>query len=376
MPEGTPFSHPSHASEWQPAVDARIARSVSTSHRMANPFVRLLWLALLCAPYHGIPAAFLFPTANRTLLTQGGESAFFVGTAGKPWTSGQFGCVRSNGNQMHEGIDIRCQRRDARGEPIDPVMASADGTVAYINLKQGLSNYGIYVILRHRIEGLEVFTLYAHLKQPKAGLRVGQTVGAGETIGVMGRTSNTRQAITQDRAHLHFEINILLNDQFTSWHAKNNPGMRNDHGLWNGRNLLGIDPSAVFKAQSTLGKSFSLLDHIRNQRELCRVLVRDTRFSWIKRSVPLIRRNPIADREGIAGFEIAFNFNGVPFQLVPRAASEIKGGGRIQLLHVNAAEAQSHGCRHLVRMGRKGWELAPKGTTLVESLIYSNSLSK
>ena len=74
--------------------------------------------------------------------------------------------------------------------------------------------------------------------------------------------------------------------------------------------------------------------------------------------------------------KIAFNFNGVPFQLVPRAASEIKGGGRIQLLHVNAAEAQSHGCRHLVRMGRKGWELAPKGTTLVESLIYSNSLSK
>ncbi len=249
-------------------------------------------------------------------------------------------------------------------------MASADGTVAYINPQAGLSNYGIYIILRHRIEGLDVYTLYAHLREPKNGLRAGQSLKAGDVIGILGRTSNTRQRITQERAHVHFEIDLLLNDRFVEWHKRNYPGQRNDHGLWNGHNLIGIDPTPIFKAQAAQGKSFSLLEHLRNQTELCRVVVRDTQFSWLKRCTPLIRRNPVADREGFAGYEIALNFNGMPFQLIPRAASELKGKAKIELSSVNSAEAQSHGCRQLVRKGPKGWELTQKGITLVESLTY------
>jgi hypothetical protein len=54
---------------------------------------------------------FQLPTANRALLQPGQEEQYFVGTTGKPWTSGTFGCVRSEGHQMHEGIDVRCQKR-------------------------------------------------------------------------------------------------------------------------------------------------------------------------------------------------------------------------------------------------------------------------
>src|SRR5579863_1450055 len=85
---------------------------------------------------------FHLPTANQALFEKGGEERFFVGTVGKPWTSGTFGCVRSEGHQIHEGLDIRCVQRDKRGEPADPVMATADGTVVYINAKPSLSNYG------------------------------------------------------------------------------------------------------------------------------------------------------------------------------------------------------------------------------------------
>jgi len=35
-------------------------------------------------------------------------------------------------------------------------MATAEGTVAYINTRPSLSNYGNYLILRHSIEGLEI----------------------------------------------------------------------------------------------------------------------------------------------------------------------------------------------------------------------------
>ena len=83
---------------------------------------------------------FHLPTANQALFEKGGGERFFVGTVGKPWMSGTFGCVRSEGWQMHEGIDIRCLQRDKRGEPTDPVLATADGTVAYISTRPSLSN--------------------------------------------------------------------------------------------------------------------------------------------------------------------------------------------------------------------------------------------
>src|ERR1041384_8615568 len=129
---------------------------------------------------------FQLPTDNHALFEPGKEENFFVGTVGKPWTSGQFGCVRSDGWQMHEGLDIRCLKRDRRGEPIDPVMASCDGTVVYFNKRVGASNYGKYVVLRHVVEGMEVFTLYAHLSDSAPGLAPGKTVKAGEVIATMG----------------------------------------------------------------------------------------------------------------------------------------------------------------------------------------------
>ena len=108
---------------------------------------------------------FQLPTANHALFEKGGEERFFVGTVGKPWTTGTFGCVRTGGWQMHEGLDIRCLQRDKHGEPTDPVLATADGTVAYISTRPSLSNYGNYLVLRHQVEGLEIYSLYAHLRE-------------------------------------------------------------------------------------------------------------------------------------------------------------------------------------------------------------------
>ena len=188
--------------------------------------------ALLCS-FAGTLSAqpFLLPTANHALFEKGGEERFFVGTVGKPWTSGCFGCVRSSGGQMHEGLDIRCLQRDQRGEPTDPVMATADGTVAYINRRPSLSNFGNYIILRHHIGGVEIYSNYAHLREVRPDLAPGQAIHAGETIATMGRTANTREGISKERAHVHFELNLLINDRFPAWYKKTYPKQRNDHGL-------------------------------------------------------------------------------------------------------------------------------------------------
>jgi murein DD-endopeptidase MepM/ murein hydrolase activator NlpD len=319
----------------------------------------------------GFAQSFQLPTANRALFDpDGGAERFFVPTVGKPWTSGCFGCVRSEGWQLHEGIDIRCLARDKRGEATDPVLATAAGKVVYANRKASLSNYGIYLILQHRVDEIEVYSTYAHLKEIRADLRAGATVAAGETIGIMGRTANTREGISRERAHVHFELNLFLNDHFPAWFKKNHPGQRNDHAQWNGQNLLGLDPSAVLRAAKELGPKFNLRDFLQSQPELCRVILRDTDFPWLRRYAALIQPNPRAAKEGVAAHELVLNYVGIPIAVIPRAASELTSKSRFHLLSVNAAEAKANPCRKLVTERNGRWELAPNGQKLLELLTF------
>jgi murein DD-endopeptidase MepM/ murein hydrolase activator NlpD len=313
---------------------------------------------------------FHLPTANRALFQPGDEEKYFVGTTGKPWMSGTFGCVRSDGAQFHEGLDIRCIERDKKGEPKDPVLATADGTVAYINKKPALSNYGNYLVLKHRIDGLEIYSLYAHLHEIRSDLKIGSAVKTGETVAIMGRTSNTRERISKERAHVHFELDFFLNDRFSTWYKKNFPGQRDDHHEWNGQNMIGVDPRAILIADHKSANKFNLLDWIQNQAELCRVVVRDTKFPWLKRYEPLIRQNPIAQKEGVAGYELVLNFNGLPCQIIPRAASEIKGSAKYRLLSVNEKEYQKNPCRKLVTKRNGRWELGNNGTRFLDLLTF------
>jgi hypothetical protein len=184
----------------------------------------------------------------------------------------------------------------------------------------------------------------------------------------MGRTSNTSQGISKDRAHVHFELNLFVNEKFQTWFKKYSPGERNDHGLWNGQNMLGIDPKLVLLAENK-GK-FNLPNFIRNQTELCRVVVKKTDFPWLKRYAALVKENPVATKAGIAGYELVLNYNGLPFEVIPRAASEIKGKSKYQLLSVNEAEYKANPCRRLITQKGARWELTNRGTKLLDLLTY------
>ena len=100
------------------------------------------------------------------------------------------------------------------------------------------------------------------------------------------------------------------------------------------------------------------------------MLVRDTDFPWLKRHSALVRRHPAADKLPIIGYEMALNFNGVPFELIPRNASEIKNKARFQLLSVNEAEYRKNKCRRLVVKRGNRWELANNGLHLLNLLTY------
>ncbi len=328
----------------------------------------VLGLVLGVVPLRAQP--FRLPTPNRAILEPGGETRYFAGTVGKPWRSGTFGCVRTEGSQLHEGWDILSLQKDRQGEPTDPVMATAAGTVAYINRNPALSNYGRYIILRHQVEGLEVYSSYSHLRAIGAGLAVGQAVAAGQTIGTLGRSANTREGISKDRAHLHFELALRLSDRFTSWQKVNFPEQRNDHGEFNGRNFIAIDPFQVFREQLRLRAQFSLVRLLQQQTELCRVVVRDTEFAWLRRYAPLVQPSPRPSREPVAGYEVSLNYHGLPFRLTPRTASELQGQTRFQVVSVNEAELKARPCGKLVAKRDGRWRLTATGERFLSLLTH------
>ena len=312
---------------------------------------------------------FCLPTPNQAIFMAGKEADYFTPTVGRTWPSGTFGCVRSEGWQMHEGLDIKSTQRDSKGEPVDPVSATAGGAIAYINAKPGLSNYGNYIVMRHNIDTLPVYTLYAHLRKISPGLKVGQVKKAGEIIATMGRTSNTRQGISRERAHLHFEICLLANPRFSDWYKKNLPGQRNLHGLWNGQNLIGIDPWKLFRKQHvarTKQQEFSLRRFIQDQPVLCQVRVRSSEFQWAKRHRGLVT----ASDNTVAGYQLSLDPNGLPVNCTPLSATAFSDNKPIKLLAVDDEVYREAPCRRLVFKKSQRWVLTAKALTHIKLLSH------
>jgi len=311
------------------------------------------------------------PTANDALLRPGHDAEFFQPTVEGTVESGMFGCVRRNGRRFHEGIDIKCLQRDRRGEPTDPVHAVADGEVAFFNKRPGLSNYGRYVVLRHRWDGVEVFTLYAHLREIPEGLVAGQPVRKGQVIGILGHSTNTREGIPADRAHLHFEINFMLNPNFRIWYPKRDPKAP-PFGNFNGLNLAGLDPAAFLRAYAA-DRKLNFADYLSRQPIGFTVLVGARPFPWLTLHPEQVRAatsTPVA-------YEVGATAWGVPVVVWPRSGSEITASqlrtlqrGLPVLHRVNEVELERGSCREMAKRTGRGWQLAQEGHEWVEMLTY------
>jgi murein DD-endopeptidase MepM/ murein hydrolase activator NlpD len=199
----------------------------------------------------------VLPTDNDALFSEDGPAFYqhierdYNGVKSTPWEGGQYGFVRdpkSTGGgvvytRFHEGIDIRSVHRDAIGEPLDEVRAIADGQVVHVSVVPGYSNYGKYVVIEHRWDGSNYYSLYGHLSS--ITVQPGEPVKRGQRIAVMGYTGT---GINRERAHLHLELCLMFSRQFEAWY---NTFFRNDpnrHGLYNGMNLAGLDVAHLYLA--------------------------------------------------------------------------------------------------------------------------------
>lgn len=104
---------------------------------------------------------------------------------------------------MHYGVDFA-------GEVGDPVLAAAAGKVSFIQSREAWeranakdpkskkARAGAYVEVTHDDNTV---SRYMHLDSIYPGMKVGDTIGARERLGELGRTG-----IMDDPAHLHFEL--------------------------------------------------------------------------------------------------------------------------------------------------------------------------
>ena len=334
---------------------------------------------LLCLLIAGKVSALdlCLPTANDAVLRPGHDAEFYQPTIEGTTESGMFGCVRRDGGRFHEGVDIKCLQRDRRGEPLDPVHAVADGEVVFINTKPRLSNYGRYIVLHHRWDGVEVYTLYAHLSGVADGLIVDQPVRKGQMIATMGHSTNTREGISRDRAHLHFEFDLLLNPNFHIWYPKHDPKAP-PFGNFNGLNLFGMDPTPLFRAAST-NSTLRFSEFVAQQPIAFAVLVNARQFPWLTMHPEQVQ--PVTGKTGrVVAYEVGATMSGVPISVWQRTDEEVTEAqqrvlrrGLPVLTRVNEASLASSGnCCGLVRHRTRGrgWELGDKGREWVEQLTY------
>jgi len=276
--------------------------------------------AVALAPKPPARLELVWPTPNDAYRRGGGIESFVQPTESGELTSGLFGSVRSGGRQFHEGLDLFPLERDRKGEPLDPVFAVMPGVVRHISSREGASSYGRYVVLEHPGQSPAVYTLYAHLSRIAPGLRTGEPVSAGQTIGTLGRSAGG-YTIPKQRAHLHFEIGLRVTDRFQEWYKSRGFGSPNEHGLWNGMNLMGLDP-LVFFERSRAGGLLRLDDVIRGMPVAITLRVAEPgEPDFVRRYPSLVER---ADGAG-AGWELSLGATGAPLRWRRLGAAELAG---------------------------------------------------
>ncbi len=291
---------------------------------MRKPLALLASLALLALPALAAEKANLcyrLPTDNDALF-RGDMPGYFMycdrtfeGETSRPWEAGTYGLVRNpfrNGagqvmfSRMHEGIDVSPIRRDANGVPLDEVRAVAPGRVAYVSTSPGMSNYGRYVVVAHYLPEGIIYSLYAHLAS--VSCEPGQEVGPETPLGVLGYSG---VGLNKRRAHCHLELCLMVNTDYDKFCPP-----ANKHGLFNGLNLVGFDPTPLLLA-SREGHPVSLRKHFASLTEHYRVRVPRVGTMDLLRRHPFLYKGEPGKRPAPVSLEMAFTAEGVPIAVYP-----------------------------------------------------------
>ena len=109
-----------------------------------------------------------------------------------PVPQGSYNVSRTLGNG-HNGADMVCPA-------LTPIYAAAAGVVRVSS--ESYYGYGVGVVIDSVVGGQRVSTTYGHMTYGTRQVQVGDTVAAGQLIGLVGSTGHSTAN------HLHFEVKI------------------------------------------------------------------------------------------------------------------------------------------------------------------------
>jgi murein DD-endopeptidase MepM/ murein hydrolase activator NlpD len=313
-------------------------------------------------------AGLIWPTPNPAFQEGQPIEAFIQPTVSGVVESGLFGCVRNNGSRFHEALDLYPIKRDRRGEALDPVFAVLPGRVVHVNATAGYSSYGRYVVVEHDGESPAFHTLYAHLASIADGLAPGARVESGTTLGVMGRSA-AGYSIPKERSHLHFEIGFRLTDDFQIWYDRQKFGSKNRHGVWNGMNMVSIDPLGFYRAMRS-GKVSNFYEYVRTIPVVARIRIHTTQIPNFVQNYPALVTRPHEGKQVVA-WDIAFTEFGVPKEWTPRFSEENISGraGDVRVLAYSPSALEAQSCRRVLNLSASGPTIASGTLTTLRKLF-------
>lgn len=316
----------------------------------------------------GVRIELAWPTPNTAYIEGKSYEAYVQPTVSGEVTSGLFGCVRSNGTQFHEGLDLKPISRDKRGEPTDEVYATMAGVVRHVNVKAGASSYGRYVVIEHTELKPAVLTLYAHLASITPGLREGDSVTRGQVIATMGRSAGG-YTIPKDRAHLHYEIGLMLTRRFQPWYEWKKFGSPNEQGLYNGMNMMGVDALDFFN-QFRARRVNNFTEYFAQMPAVARVRVATSQVPDFVQRYPELLTAEIPP-SGVAGWELKVNESGLPFSWTPLAGTDVVGM-RVNEVRLSDVDADAlKRCRaKSIAVSRRGGYVPGKDLDTVLQLVF------
>jgi murein DD-endopeptidase MepM/ murein hydrolase activator NlpD len=177
-------------------------------------------------PVAGLGAADLGALIDQEMSAAGTNFAF--GRWAEPrelYSNAHFAGDADESRTIHMGVDLFCK-------PGTPVHSPLDGVVAHVANNDRELDYGPLVIVRHKDDTGEFFTLYGHLSlDTLQRVQAGQSVVAGDQIASVGEPPTNGNW----PPHLHFQI---INDLLD--HGIDFPGvaLRSEQAYW-----LDLSPS-------------------------------------------------------------------------------------------------------------------------------------
>jgi peptidoglycan LD-endopeptidase LytH len=150
-------------------------------------------------------------------------------------------------------------------------------------------------------------------------------------------------------------MGLMVTRDFQSWYNWKKFGSPNQQGLWNGMNLMGLDPLA-FLALWRAHRADNIQDYFDQVKPEVRLRIATHRVPDFIERYPSLLTAPRPNGL-IGGWEIACDWTGLPFAWRPLSPLEVAGmaNNQVEILEVDHTAVVQHRAKVLVRPHRGGY---------------------